>query len=186
MKRRGFILSTLAAIPGSLLALPSTFTLYQDKKGFKVNSGEARNGKHFTMKGVAKNSLDVKISSNDTDGGIAVFEQTGHMPKGGPPLHIHKFQDEWFYILEGEYIFQLGAERLSMKTGDTIFLPRAVPHGFIQMSDKARVMVSFFPAGKIEDFFRTTAAMTGEPTLEEIKKVFEDHDMLYAGPPLKP
>ncbi|HCY81657.1 MAG TPA: cupin, partial [Xanthomarina gelatinilytica] len=73
-------------------------------KGFKVNSGEARSGKHYKMKGVTLNILDIKISGSDTDNDLAVFEQTGLTPKGGPPLHIHPFQDEWFYVVEGEYL----------------------------------------------------------------------------------
>jgi hypothetical protein len=68
-------------------------------KGFKVNSGEARFGKHYNMKGVTLNTLDIKISSSDTEGDLAVFEQTGSTSKGGPPLHIHPNQDEWFYIV---------------------------------------------------------------------------------------
>jgi hypothetical protein len=65
-------------------------------KGFKVNSGEARFGIHYKMKGVTLNVLDIKISSKDTDGEIAVFEQNGFTPKGGPPLHVHPYQDEFF------------------------------------------------------------------------------------------
>ena len=70
--------------------------------GFKVNAGEARFGVHYKMKGVTLNRLDVKISSKDTNGELAVFEQTGFTPHGGPPLHIHPFEDEYFYVLEGD------------------------------------------------------------------------------------
>lgn len=79
-------------------------------RGFKVASGDARFGEHYTMKGVTLNTLDIKISASDTGGDLAVFEQTGHTPKGGPPLHIHPYQDEWFFVLEGDYLFQIGAD----------------------------------------------------------------------------
>jgi hypothetical protein len=46
--------------------------------------------------------LDIKISGADTENDLAVFEQTGLTPNGGPPLHIHPYQDEWFYVIANE------------------------------------------------------------------------------------
>ncbi|MCF8371196.1 MAG: cupin domain-containing protein [Bacteroidales bacterium] len=155
------------------------------KKGFKVDAGEARFGVHYKMKGVTLNNLDIKISGSDTDGSLAVFEQTGLTPNGGPPLHIHPFQDEWFYVMEGEYLFQVGDDRYSMKPGDTIYLPRNVQHAFIQLTEIGKMIVSYLPAGKMEEFFQVTDQWTSPPSKEEIAKVFEDHDMKVVGLPLK-
>jgi len=155
------------------------------KKGFKVNSGDARYGVHYKMKGVTLNNLDIKIGGEDTIGALAVFEQTGFTPKGGPPLHIHPNQDEWFFIIEGEYLFQVGEDKYTMKVGDTIFLPRNVPHAFVQISEMAKTIVSYLPAGKMEGFFKVTNSWQSPPSNEEVKKVFEDHDMKVVGPPLK-
>ena len=100
-------------------------------------------------------------------------------------LHIHPNQDEWFYILEGKYLFQVGEDKYEMKTGDTIFLPRDVPHAFIQFSKKAKVIVSYLPAGKMEEFFSATDRWNSPPSRDEIIKVFEEHDMKVVGPPLR-
>ena len=185
MKRRYFILTTLAILPLTAFAKFTSRIMTRTNKGFKVNSGEARYGIHYRMKGVTLNVLDIKISSKDTDGDLAVFEQSGFTPQGGPPLHIHLYQDEFFYIVEGEYLFQVANEKYHMKSGDTIFLPRNVQHAFIQITEKGKVIVSYIPAGKMEDFFKTTDAWSSPPTLKEIEKVFEDHDMKVVGPPLK-
>ncbi len=185
MKRKHFIRATLA----SFLLLPITkikANLWKRaEKGFKVNDGEARFGVHYRMKGVTLNMLDIKISGEDTDGELAVFEQTGLTPKGGPPLHIHPFQDEWFYVIEGAYLFQVGEDRYPMKSGDTIFLPRNVPHAFIQLTEKGRMIVSYLPAGKMESFFKVTDQWISPPSKEEIARVFEAHDMKVVGPPLQ-
>lgn len=154
-------------------------------EGFKIGSGEARFGASFKMKGVTLNTLDIKISGRDTDGDLAVFEQTGSTPNGGPPLHVHPYQDEWFYVVEGEYLFQVGEEKYHMSPGDTIFLPRNVKHAFVQLTDKARTIVSYLPAGKMEGFFATTDKWASPPGEEEIRKAFADHDMQVVGPPLK-
>ena len=123
------------------------------------------------MKGVTLNVLDNKISSGDTNGDIAVFEQNGFTPKGGPPLHIHPFQDEFFYIIDGEYLFQVGDTKYQMKPGDTIFLPRNVKHSFIQLTETGKVIVSYLPAGKMEEFFKTTDSWISPPTSKDIEKV---------------
>jgi quercetin dioxygenase-like cupin family protein len=186
MKRSSFILASFIALPATLLARAKTFASSRNEKGFKVESGGTRTGEHYKMKGITSNTLDLKISGSDTDGELAVFEQIGQTPNGGPPLHIHLMQDEWFFVLEGEYIFQLGNEKFPMKPGDTIFLPRNVQHGFIQLTEKARVIVSFLPAGRIESFFKATSQWQSPPPQDVIKKLMEDHDMVITGPPLNP
>lgn len=69
-------------------------------KGFKVNSGEARFGKHYKMKGVTLNILDIKISGSDTDNDLAVFEQTGLTPKWWPAPAYPSFSGR--VVLRGE------------------------------------------------------------------------------------
>lgn len=184
MNRRN-LMGVLVSLPMVMFARTKSFIGTFTGKGFKVNAGEARFGTSYKMKGVTLNNLDIKISASDTDGQLAVFEQTGFTPNGGPPLHVHPLQDEWFYVVEGEYLFRVGEDKYELKTGDTIFLPRQVPHAFIQRSEKARVIVSYLPAGKMEDFFKVTNEWSHPPTQEEIAKVFADHDMKVVGPPLK-
>jgi len=185
MRRGKFILTVLALYPLAAYSEIIKTVMTRTNKGFIVKSDEARFGQQYKMKGVTSNVLDTKISSSDTNGDIAVFEQNGHTPKGGPPLHIHPFQDEFFYIIQGEYLFQVGNDKYRMKSGDTIFLPRNVQHAFVQLTEKGKVIVSYMPAGKMEDFFKTTDSWTSPPSIEEIKKAFEDHDMKVVGPPLK-
>jgi len=184
MKRNHFLITMVSSIPlFAFYKLRSNLTKVKDK-GFKVKAGETRFGESYSMKGVTLNVLDLKISGTDTKGEMAVFEQTGLTPNGGPPLHVHPIQDEWFYIIEGEYLFQVGNEKYNMIAGDTIFLPRNVPHAFLQRTDTGRVLVSYLPAGKMEAFFKATDQWTSPPTKEEIAKVFAEHDMEVVGPPL--
>jgi quercetin dioxygenase-like cupin family protein len=185
MGRRYFVLTALVSVPLSVFAKLKYVANWRNNKGFKVASGEARFGVHYRMKGVTINTLDIKISGKDTEKELAVFEQTGLTPKGGPPLHIHPNQDEWFYVIEGEYLFQVGEDQYPMKPGDTIFLPRKVKHAFVQLSERGKMIVSYLPAGKMEDFFAITDKWTSPPTKEEIVKVFADHEMQVVGPPLK-
>ncbi len=122
MKRRKFVQASLLGTP-----FATTFSLQRiedrDSKGFKIESGEGRYHGHIQLKGVNVNILDVKISGKDTNGDLAVFEQTSLSPKRGTPLHIHPNQDEIFHIQDGEYRFVVGQDQHQLQAGDSIFCP---------------------------------------------------------------
>ncbi|GAB3940517.1 hypothetical protein GCM10028805_02440 [Spirosoma harenae] len=159
--------------------------IFRADKGFKIKAGEGRKHGHIKLKGVNANVLDVKISGSDTNGDLAIFEQTSLSPGRGTPLHVHPAQDEIFYVLEGSYAFQVGDAKYQLTVGDSIFLPRQVPHAWTQLAEKGKMIVVLQPAGKLEDFFVTMAAMDHEPTKEEIATVFSKNEMQVVGPPLK-
>ncbi len=90
-----------------------------------------------------------------------------------------------FYVLFGEYQFQIGIDKFKAKAGDSIFLPKNVPHAWTQASESGKMVVLFQPAGKMEEFFLAVSALETEPTKEEMEKMFLDHEMEVVGPPLK-
>ncbi|OBX27127.1 Cupin domain-containing protein [Gelidibacter algens] len=186
MKRNGFIAALLTFMTIPLWAFtPIEKVTKRKDKGFKISAGEGRLHGHLKLKGVNSNILDLKISGTDTNGDLAIFEQTSLSPGRGTPLHIHNSQDEIFYVIDGAYYFQVGDEKYHMAVGDSIFLPRKVPHAWTQKSKKGRMNVILQPAGKLEDFFVTMAALDHEPTPKEIENIFADNDMQVVGPPLK-
>ncbi len=184
MKRNKFLLTLLASAPLAAIAKVKKIFIRSDK-GFKVANGEGRIHGHMKLKGVNSNILDLKVSGSDTDGALAIFEQTSVSPKRGTPLHVHPNQDEIFFVLFGEYYFQVGNDKYKLKAGDSIFLPRKVPHAWTQVSESGKMMVVLQPAGKLEEFFVTMSELETEPTKEEIAKIFLDHEMEIVGPPLK-
>ena len=77
-------------------------------------------------------------------------------PGGGPPLHIHRREDETFYLLEGAIEFRLGDEAIMAGPGDFVNVPRGTVHNFRNTgSETARMVLTFTPAG-IERFFEET------------------------------
>lgn len=177
MKRSKFLLSTLASLP----FLAMTKKLIRDRKGFFVAAGKTRLAETLQIKGMTFNAFDIKIAAADTDGDQLLIEQIGTSANKGPALHVHPHQDEYVYVLEGEYLFQVGDVKHSMKPGDTIFLPRGIQHAFVQLTPKARFLLSYQPAGKMEAFFTKMASLTKPPSPQEINQIFEDHDMKIVG-----
>ncbi len=182
MKRKQFLLTTATAIP-ALLANNTVKAQKSErpKKGFVVKASESRFGEKTLVGGKSPNNI--KVSQKDTNNDLTVFEYIGN-EKGGPPLHVHPNQDEIFFIVEGTYLFQVGEDKHSLSTGDTIFLPRTIPHTFAQLSEKGKMFFLFQPSGKMEDFFRVLGSLTAPPTPEQGAKIFADHDMKVVGSPL--
>lgn len=186
MERKRFLGNMLAlTFAPAALKIQNLTGSSGNNKGFKINSGEGRIHGHLKLKGVNSNILDLKVSGKDTNGGLAIFEQTSISQGRGTPLHIHPLQDEVFYVVEGEYYFKVGNEKYRLGVGDSVFMPRNVPHAWTQVSEKGKMTVIFQPAGKMEEFFVTMAGLKNEPTSEEIAKIFIENEMQVVGPPLK-
>lgn len=184
MKRNQFLLTVAAAAAAPTVLFGQPLKDQESKrpnKGFVVNAKESRFGEKTLLGGKSPN--DIKVSQKDTNGDLTIFEYIGN-EKGGPALHIHPYQDEIFFIVEGEYLFQLGEEQHRLKVGDTIFLPRTVPHAFAQLTETGKMFFLFQPSGKMEDFFRVMGNLTSPPTPEQGTKISADHDMIVVGPPL--
>lgn len=185
MKRNQFIIGSLAAVAAPLQLFSKNKKTFTDTdKGFKVPAGEGRTHGHIKLKGVNANVLDLKIAGSDSNGGIAVFEQTSLSQGMGTPLHVHHFQNEIFYVLEGDYFFKVGDDEFHLSSGDSIFLPQKVPHAWTQISEQGKMVVTFQPAGKMENFFISVAALDHEPTKQEMAMIFEENEMEVVGPVL--
>ncbi|MBV9081343.1 MAG: cupin domain-containing protein [Acidobacteriaceae bacterium] len=78
-----------------------------------------------------------------------------------PPLHIHRNEDESFYVLEGRLKVTRDSEELILEPGDSGFLPRGIPHTFKILSSNARWLVYLTPAG-FEEYFRTLARLANQ------------------------
>lgn len=160
--------------------------------GFSVGAGKDRFGENITLGGEPN---DCKVSGQDTDGAMCIFEFNG---SGGGPLHLHYEQDEWIYVLEGEFDFWIGDKQFRAGVGESVFLPRKVPHAWACTNGKpGRIIDVYQPAGKMEEFFReigkpfkdlisleqlVNQSYTREQ-VESMHRLFDSHGMDLVGPP---
>ena len=179
MQRKKFLLTTIATTP--IFCFSQIFPASNnEKRPFIISGGESRFNESTKL---GPNANDIKISRKDTDNQLSVFEYTGFQ-KTGPPLHLHFSQDEIFYVTQGTYRFVAGDDKMELNVGDSIFLPRNIPHTWIQLSDKGKLVYMVQPAGTMEEFFREMGMLTKPPTPEEAQKMHMTHGMKVMGPPL--
>lgn len=130
-------------------------------------------------------SIDYKVSGSDTDGDLFVIQNTNDA-RDGPPRHLHHEQEEWFYVVEGEYLAEIGDERYRLGPGDSIFAPRRVPHVWAHVGGRTgRLVVAFRPAGEMEAFFDAMSRLGEAASREELHGLLRSHGMKVAGPPLE-
>jgi mannose-6-phosphate isomerase-like protein (cupin superfamily) len=99
----------------------------------------------------------MKATAADTGGAFDLLDQT--VPGGyAAPRHIHRHEDEAWYLLEGEATFFCGAETFQAGRGSFVFLPRGVEHTFKVGPEGARLLTLTFPSG-----FAAFVEEAGEP-----------------------
>lgn len=126
------------------------------------------------------------IASAESGGAFSLGE-VAMRPGDEPPLHIHAREDETWYILEGTILFQLGVERIVRNPGESILLPRGIPHGFAVQSPQARIL-HFYTPGGLEQAFRSLSVDADAPERpvdpSAIAAPFEERGVTFVGPPL--
>jgi len=154
--------------------------------GFSVAAGKDRFGEDIQVDGEPN---DCKVSAQDTQGAMCVFELTGRMWAG--PRHVHHDQDEWIYVIDGEFRFEVGGQRFHAGPGESVFIHRKTPHVWACVSGKPGKIINVYqPAGKMEEFFRGLGKYNGKPyvhealSIDELRRLFHDHGMDLLGPPL--
>ena len=102
--------------------------------------------------GVLRDQSTFKVTSEETGGAYAILEQK--IPPGhGPPLHVHRHETEIFYVLEGEFEFTIGGQKVTATAGAIVVGPRDIPHTFRNVgSQDARLHLTVIP-GRFANYF---------------------------------
>src|SRR5215211_4533860 len=103
-----------------------------------------------------------------TTGGAFSLVEHPLPPRGlGSPVHTHRNEDEYSFVLEGRIGVQMGDELLEAGPGDLVFKPRGVPHAFWNAGDEpARLLELISPAG-FENYFRDLAPLLAASERDE-------------------
>src|ERR687890_444116 len=129
--------------------------------GLKEGEGNARwwGGGLATIKATGKETGDLYSI-------VEVLEPPGAQA----PFHLHRKEDEAFYVLEGEVTFHVGEQTIRARPGSFVFGPKGVPHAYTVDSGPARLLFLLSPPGFesfVEAISRPAKALTLPPSESE-------------------
>jgi quercetin dioxygenase-like cupin family protein len=156
-----------------------------------VDAGEGDH--HFFLNHLAT----VKVGAGQSDSGLTLVEFLA--PRGfGPPLHVHREEDELMYVLHGEIRIDLAPDESTVVSdGAAVSLPHGVPHTWQVLSENARFLTVNAGRSGQPSFDQFVAAL-GTPTdpsnlpdpvtidAAEVARVCADHGIDVLGPPPRP
>jgi mannose-6-phosphate isomerase-like protein (cupin superfamily) len=123
---------------------------------------------------------ELLATREQTGGALGLLRQT-IAPKSGPPLHIHRAEDEFYYIVSGEFNFKLGDRIVSAPTQSIVFVPRGTAHTFENVGTKPGVLLLGVTPGGLEMMFAERPGVDPEAN----RKLMKMHNMEVVGPPLR-
>jgi mannose-6-phosphate isomerase-like protein (cupin superfamily) len=125
----------------------------------------------------------VTVPATSTGGVFSIFEEITP-PRLGPPLHIHHAEEEFFRVIAGRYRFRLGERDVDAGPGDTLVVPRGMPHTFLNVGEGAgRLFMGFSPGGSEAFFTRVAAEGLAVPNdMPRIAALGAEHNLEFLGP----
>lgn len=120
-----------------------------------------------------------KLSGAESGGDYALIE--GEVPAGsGPPLHLHRREDESFYVLAGSYEFRVGEQAFKLGPGGYVYDPRGIPHTYRNVgSTPSRHLVVISPTG-FEKFLEALSAFPpGPPDMAALTRLAAEYELTF-------
>ena len=106
--------------------------------------------------------------------------ETNSEPGQFVPVHVHPTQDEFILVQEGALDLKLDGQWVKAEAGDLVRMPRGVPHGYFNKSDKpVRALFWVSPAGKLEELFD---ALHNLEDPEEVVNISAQHEVDFLPP----
>jgi quercetin dioxygenase-like cupin family protein len=127
------------------------------------------------------NFLGARVRILAGEGGLGLIDML-EIPAGDmPPLHLHRREDEGFYVVDGRMTLYLPGRTIELAPGEFALAPRGVPHTYRVGDEPAHVLVTSTPSG----FERFVGAVAALPEVDPaaLTAVAADHDIEILGPP---
>lgn len=125
-----------------------------------------------------------KVSSADTAEACTIFELNA-LSRSGPFLHVHHREDEWYYILTGEFLFKAGGDEHTLSTGASIWLPRGIPHVWANTATTQGKLILMCQPGGFEKFFDEIGSVPmDKKSPDTMRDLMAKYGMEMLGPPI--
>lgn len=103
------------------------------------------------------------VDSDETAGGFSLVEHPMPPRSLGAPVHTHKNEDEYSYVLEGRVGVEIGGEVSVAGPGELVFKPRGIPHAFWNAGDEPARVLEIISPGGFEEYFKESGRILNAP-----------------------
>jgi quercetin dioxygenase-like cupin family protein len=109
------------------------------------------------------------VTGDDTKH-TSMFDWT--LPAGfSTGLHVHRVQEETFYVLDGECEWHIDGQKVRATAGTYVFIPPGVPHNIANASDNpARMIMTVSPPGH-EHYFEELVKLVAHSSPPDAKAI---------------
>jgi len=109
-----------------------------------------------------------KLISQQTGGSYYLFESEFD-PESGNRLHVHSYEDEVVYIMQGAIQIRLGDRKLEASQGGVAHLPKGIRHGLYNpLKTPLRILALAIPGG-MEQFFEELESALQDGSMNDSK-----------------
>lgn len=126
----------------------------------------------------------ILVPSAAVGGAYCAFEEM--VPPGaGPPLHIHRREQEFFFVRAGVVRFRCEDATLELGPGGALSIPAGARHAFRNVGGhEARLLVTVTPGG-LDGFFREIERRgLGPDDMAAVMEIAARHNLEFVGPPI--
>jgi hypothetical protein len=118
------------------------------------------------------------LSSKDTNNALYLSDSTpmSYQEIGGPALHIHLKEDEIFYTIDGEFLFQIQKKYHLLQAGDSVYVPKGTAHTFAHFKENSTGSILTSPLLRNQRSFKRYSVV-GYRSEEEMGKRFSPRGM---------
>lgn len=152
-----------------------TFAMREQQKGYLLPAAEGEKIENLGLR---------LLATGDQTAGALMAAECANTGPGGPPLHSHETIDEFYYVLQGLYGFQIGDMRYEGGPGTFVYIPRGASHTFASVGEQEGKILAFtLPAFDV--FIRGISELQARG-IDQVEMVehFHAHQSEIDGPPL--
>ena len=145
-----------------------------------------RGGQNYTRRD-SGGEVVVKLSAKMSQSLLTIYESSRRAgDRRGPGLHRHEAFEEIFYVLTGEYVFEVEGQTIEAPSGTLIRVPPGAQHTFTSVGREDGHLLVVCQPGGIEHFFEDIAQHSTGLDFETFAAIARQHGIDFMAPSDKP
>jgi len=118
--------------------------------------------------------VEILATSDGTKGSFCMLVQTSP-PGGGPPPHVHQFEDEIFCVLDGEFELFDGKQWNAAPKGEHVYTLRGQPHTFRNSGTTDGRILCIAVDGRLDEYLEKISPLKIPEDMEQVLAISKEY-----------